>query len=364
MKVELVESVDALRAREAEWQQLYRHLPAASVFTSPTWVLNWIASFAADAPLRCLFLSDESGLQAVLPLVPVSTRWRRLPLVALTPCTNPHSVRSALLFDPAQRDEVFSAALETLRKQSGWDMLLLDGCDAGSGLKLPPLPEELEPQAWQHSCLAVQGSWDEYFATRSRDLRRNLRRAETDLAALGQIAFTVNENDPERLFAEWVQVDRASWKAEHGETIDANAQTTAYYRSLLQGFAAQGQLCGGVLSLDDAPIAVVICARDKGTLYTLKTAIRAEMSSARLSLGAVVMARMLASQWARPDLQLIDFVSKQSYTERWTSEVLHFERRALFATSWRGHIASLLDRSFQILNKRSIQKRRSPALET
>jgi len=205
----------------------------------------------------------------------------------------------------------------------------------------------------------VQGSWDAYLAGRSRDLRRNLRRAETDLASMGNMQFELIAAGPQRLFEQWVEVDRASWKASQGETVDSNAQTTRHYRGMLQRFAAQGQLLGGVLSLNDAPIAVVICASHKGICHTLKTAMREDLSSARLSLGAVVMARLLAAVWSLPDVRLIDFVSKQTYTERWTAEVLTFERRVAFAASWRGQAAALLDRAFQ-----RIARHRTPVAET
>ena len=360
MRVEIVDSLDGLREREAEWLTLYRRLPGASVFTSPAWVLNWIESFATETSLRCAFVCDEYGLQAVLPMVPVSTRWRRIPVVALTACTNQHSVRSALLFDPALRESIFADAQQALRDVGGWDMLLLDGC-AGpdSAGCIPQLPDELPVERWQHSCLPVHGRWEDYLAGRSRDLRRNLRRAEADLDAMGQIRFTVIEDDADRLYEQWVEVDRASWKADGGETVDSDAQTSGFYLGMLRCFAARQLLIGGVLSLDDRPIAVVICASDKGVCHTLKTAIREDLSSARLSLGALVMARLLAALWSRPGLYMIDFVSKQPYTERWSADAFTYERRVAFTASWRGQAAALLDHAVQRMTKR-----RSPVVQT
>lgn len=301
MKTEIIDSLDQLREHEAEWQSLYCRLPAAPVFTSPGWVLNWIENFAPKTPLRCVFARNADGLQAVLPMIPLRTRWRRVPVVALTACTNQHSVRSALLFDSALREAAFAASHDALREIGGWDMLLLDGCSGpDSADSVPPLPGELPAERWQHSGLPVSGCWEDYLTTRSRDLRRNLRRAETDLYAMGLVTFTLIEHDADRLFDQWAQVDRASWKADSGETINSSAQTSGFYLGMLRRFAALGQLVGGVLSLDDKPIAVVVCARDKGTCHTLKTAIREDMSSARLSLGAVVMARLLAAMWSHP----------------------------------------------------------------
>ena len=239
-------------------------------------------------------------------------------------------------------------------------MLLLDGCD-GPGLAgiVPTQADELPVERWQHSCLPLRGTWDDYLAGRSRDLRRNLRRTEAGLSTMGRLQFQLIEHDADQLFEQWVQVDRASWKASKGETVDSNAQTTGFYQGMLRCFSGQRQLLGGVLSLDDTPIAVIICARDKGICRTLKTAIRQDLSSARLSLGAVVMARLLAALWSQPGMHMIDFVSRQPYTERWTADTLTFERRVAFAASWRGQAAALLDRTFQF-----VVKHRSPVVQT
>jgi hypothetical protein len=348
MKLELVEDLAGLREREAAWSALHGRLPAAGVFTSPGWVLNWIENFAPDTRLRCLFASDRSGLRAVLPLLPVATQWRRIPVTALTACTNAHSVRSALLFDPADRERVFAGLADALRDDAGWDMLLLDGCDTAQGEGVvPPLPRELPAERWQHYALAVHGTWANYHAALSRDLRRNLRRAESDLHALGRVRFDVEERDADGLFEQWVQVDRASWKADGGETVDHNPQTRAYYRDMLRGLAAGGRLLGLVLRLDDTPVGVLVCLRDKGVLCTLKTATRADLSTARLSLGALLVAELLQRVWARQDVRLVDFVNKQPYTERWTRQTLEFERRVSFAPSWRGQAAVWMERAYQ-----------------
>jgi Acetyltransferase (GNAT) domain len=370
MKLERLNDIAALRALQPQWTQLYQSLPGASVFTSPSWVLNWLDNFAPQTPLRCLTLWDDASstqppalrallpqpptLRAVLPLLPVRTQWRRVPVTALTACTNAHSVRSAILFDQADRSAVFNALAQDLRSAPDWDMLLLDGCD----LPMDPsgasaLPRELAPERWQHCTLTVQGAWDAYLASLSRDLRRNLRRVQADLSAMGAVQFEVIEDDAEKLFAHWVTVDRASWKADHGETVDSNAQTQSYYRRMLTDAAALNQLLGVVLMLNNQAVGTLIALRDKGVLYTLKTATRADLSTARLSVGALLMAHLLQTVWQRGDVHQIDFVNKAPYTTRWTTQTREFERRVAFAPSWRGQAAGWLERICQRMNERT-----------
>ena len=356
MKLERVSDIASLRALQPQWTRLYRSLPCASVFTSPAWVLNWLDHFAPSTPLRCLTLWDEAtgpqphALRAVLPLLPQRTQWRRVPVTALTACTNAHSVRSALLFDPADEPTVFHALAQDLRRAPEWDMLLLDGCDLAADLpRATALPRELAAERWQHCSLTVQGSWEAHLAARSRDLRRNLRRVQADLSTMGAVEFELIEHDAARLFDHWVMVDRASWKADHGETVDSNAQTQNYYRRMLTEAAAQNQLFGVVLMLNKQAVGTLVALRDKGVLYTLKTATRADLSTARLSVGALLMAHLLKTVWQRGDVKQIDFVNKAPYTTRWTTQTREFERRVAFAPSWRGQAAGWLERVCQRL---------------
>lgn len=347
MRIERLDTLDGLQRQQDEWAALHRRLAGVSLFNSPDWVLNWLTHFAPTQPLHALLARDANGLQAVWPLVAQRSRWRRLPLTALVACTNAHSVRSALLVDPARADAAWAALEQSLREAGGWDLLLLDGCDAGAGAasQVPPLARELPVQAWQHAWLAVHGDWPAYLASRSHDLRRNLRRTERGLAALGRLDFELIEGDAERLFGLWVQLDRASWKAEHGETVDSSECTAGYYRGLLRRLTAAGNLLSGLLWLDGVPLALVVAAQQRGVLYTLKTAMRSDLSSARLSLGTLVMARLLEAAWQRPGLRGVDFVSRQDYTDRWTGQCRSFERRGALAQTWRGHLAGWLDRA-------------------
>lgn len=350
MNARLIQNMVELRTYESAWQGLYERIPQASIFTSPTWVLNWLQSFAAPDSLRCVLVFDQDDLQAVLPLVRVATRWRRVPVIALCACTNAHSVRSAWLYRPQRKLAIFAVALQLLRRMGHWDMLLLDGCaGAHTDAALPNLPAAQPITHWCHSSLTISGTWSDYFSGRSRDLRRNLRRTAQGLRAQGVLEFEVLTQDADQLMRHWVVIDRASWKVNAGEVVDSNEQTLGYYQHMLQGFAAKQQLLAGVLLLNRQPIATVICTHDKGVCNTLKTAMRQDFADAKLSTGALVMAHLLEHLWSHPSIRCVDFVSKQPYTDRWTSENLSFTRHLVFALSWRGCLVRVLEASLRRL---------------
>lgn len=345
MNAHIIHDMVSLRAQEPAWQALYERVAQTSLFTSPTWVLNWLQGFATPESLRCIMVYHNQELQAVLPLVRVATRWRRIPVMALCACTNAHSVRSAWLYQPHCKEAIVTAALGVLHQAGPWDVLLLDGCaGADSGAALPPLQNEEPVQHWNHSRLDILGSWVDYLHSRSRDLRRNLRRTTESLHAQGKLEFQVHTGNPDQLMQHWIAIDRASWKAEAGEVVDSNQQTQHYYLGMLRGFAAKQQLLGAVLLLDNNPIATVICAHDKGLCHTLKTAMRQDYAGPRLSTGALVMSFLLEHLWSHPTIRCVDFVSKQTYTDRWTRDNLAFERRLVFAPTLRGRLLRTIER--------------------
>lgn len=344
MNAHLIQDMATLRTHESAWQALYERVAQASLFTSPAWVLNWLQSFAPPDSLRCVVVYNGDELQAVLPLIRVPTRWRRVPVMALCACTNAHSVRSAWLYLPEQKDALVAAALHVLRQAGQWDVLLLDGCPgAPTNITLPNLPAEEPVQHWFHSRLDLSDTWSNYLNSRSRDLRRNLRRTTEGLRAHGTLEFEIHTQDPDPLLHHWMAIDRASWKAQAGEVVDSNEQTLRYYHGMLQRCAATRQLLAGVLLLDRTPIATVICAHDKGMCHTLKTAMRQDFAGARLSTGALVMAYLLEHLWSHPTIRSVDFVSKQPYTERWTRDTLAFERRLVFSRSLRGSLVHAIE---------------------
>jgi Acetyltransferase (GNAT) domain len=344
MRVQTLSSLDALHALQPQWEALYRRVDSASIFTSPTWVMNWLHAFGHMGSLRCIALYEGETLHAVLPLLQVATRWRKVPVRALIACTNAHSVRSVLLFAPEHATPVRDALQQWLHTQGEWDLLLLDGCDNPlQGVVLPSLDREEPRHPWQHSVLPIEGSWSQYLGGRSRDLRRNIRRTVEGLASHGTLKTRIDTVWSQQLMDDWIAIDRSSWKASDGETIDNDTHTLHYYTRMLQEFSQQGQLLAMTILCDETPISNVICVHDKGVFYTLKTASRKDFCSASLSPGLLAMSELLEYIWNQAHAHTVDFVSKQSYTERWSMASQTFERRSLFSGTWRARIARVLE---------------------
>ena len=121
--------------------------------------------------------------------------------------------------------------------------------------------------------LELPASFDEYLAARSSKFRNYLKRVERKIAAESEVSVTdytaVDEVD--RAYDMLLEIERASWKHEHGTAISAVPHQVGFYRDLCQGAAARGRLHLQVLSLGGRPAAYNLGYIRDSTYFYLKT---------------------------------------------------------------------------------------------
>lgn len=351
MKLEVIDNIAELRKRRPAWEKLYQDDPLSGIFLSPEWILNWLAHFGVDKPLRFLWLTEDNQLVALFTFVLQNSRWRRLPVRQLTYCINTHSVRGGYLVSKGYEKEAIGAVASYLNEQKDWDMLVADGNPLSmywfQGALTGCTRESLRSAPWGHSYLAVDTDWESYFRTLSHDFRRNLKRTERDLALQGDINFqyATSLDDLSLAFDAMREIDAASWKAIKGETIDENANLSSYYLGLAKEFAAAGKLVLGILRVGGEPTAMIMALHDKGILYTMKTSFKMNIGSARISPGNLVMFHLLKNAWNKNFIG-IDFVSKQPYTEKWKANTQFFCRDLLFNSRIYGKTLQILETAY------------------
>lgn len=335
MKVEVIDSIEALTARRSAWEALYQADTEASIFLGPDWLLNWLTHFATNKTLRFLWLTDNSTPVALFPFIVHRARWRRLPVRQLGYCLNTHSVRGGYLVRASYADAAIRAAFQHLDHYRDWDVCVAEA----SPIAQPTLAngvarQRSTPRAppWEHSFLRIDTDWDTFYKSRSRDLRRTLRRSEQDLGKIGAVEFRMfsDGDDVDRAITEMCTIDSASWKAQRGETIAAQATVLNYYTGIVRSFAATGKLLVGSLRVGGQAQAMVLALYDKGVLYTLKTSFVMAIGNARVSPGTLAIYYFLQDVWHR-QFHSIDFVSKHTYTDKWTRDTQAFCRELVFS---------------------------------
>ncbi|MBU8895069.1 hypothetical protein DRW03_02260 [Corallococcus sp. H22C18031201] len=201
LRVDKVETVEGLHALRSDWQRLAQAHGGGVPFTTWEWNATWWAHFrerrvSVRDGLFVLALRDASGaLVAVAPLMRTERpgmgplRARVLQFFGADP--NVTELRG-IVRDPAHEREVYAALADYLREHADewdwmmWSGLRMDGDAARELAALAPLSATREVPMFT---LPLEGNWEAFKSTRSRNIKESLRKCYNSLKRDGH-AFT------------------------------------------------------------------------------------------------------------------------------------------------------------------------------
>jgi len=126
------------------------------------------------------------------------------------------------------------------------------------------------PTAW----IELQGSFDDYWAARGKNLRQNLRKQRNKLAAEGtatQMRVLQAPDDMVGAIERYGALEAAGWKADRGTAIHPGNDQGRFYTRLLHEAALRGEARVFEYLLDARTVAMNLCQLRGGTLVVLKT---------------------------------------------------------------------------------------------
>lgn len=122
--------------------------------------------------------------------------------------------------------------------------------------------------------ITIQGSFEEYWAGRGKNLRHNLKRQRNQVAKQ-RIELRVDRvssaSEVAAAMAEYSKLETAGWKAESGTAVRTNDAQGRFYRQLLEDHCAQGNGSIYRLWLGDRIVASDLCVDNGETVVILKT---------------------------------------------------------------------------------------------
>lgn len=120
----------------------------------------------------------------------------------------------------------------------------------------------------------IEGSFDEYWNKRGKNLRQNMRKQRVKLAADGvQLTMQVlrEHADMAPAIARYGSMESTGWKAQEGTAIHPDNVQGRYYRELLEQASLGGEAVVYQYLFDDRVVAMNLCLLRHGTLVVLKT---------------------------------------------------------------------------------------------
>ena len=298
-----------------------------------------------------LSVARSSETLCFLPLVVRPISVLGCPLRLMSPVADSYKTHGDVLsseFDEATV-RTLPAGLYALPKR--WDVFRMSNvpethalaCHFISAVPRRPLGT-LMRDAYVSYSLEPPNTVEDYLAARSAKFRNHLKRVERKLAseATASVKEVAATEDVDGAYQMLLEVERGSWKHQHGTAITAVPHQVGFYRDLCHGAAARGRLHFQLLSLRDRPVVYNLGYVRDSTYFYLKTSFVEPWKS----LGVVTHLRAcLIRSLIDRRLRFIDFPAEPYEWKRQWTETLRWHRRLdLFRGTPAGLTLSLAER--------------------
>jgi CelD/BcsL family acetyltransferase involved in cellulose biosynthesis len=324
--VTVVERPDRIETIAAEWDSLADQVDAPP-FLRPGWADAWWRAFGAGT-LEVVAVRRAGRLAAVVPLQ------RRGGV--LTSLSNWHTPQ----FGAVGEDEPALAELAAALFSKGARRTTLAFLDSG-GMDTQALLAAAETDGRRllvrtlerPPYLDLDGNWEDYEATRSGKLRRDLDRRLRLLEQEGSVSVDVSDGSDrlDELLAEGFSVEGSGWKSEQGTAIESRPETRSFYSEVARSGAKAGWLRLAFLRLDGRPVGFQFGLESGGCYYFLKGGF--DVAFLRFAPGKLLLRAMLQRSFAS-GLVRFDFGGgDEAFKSEWTDSSRELIRLDALASS-------------------------------
>ena len=252
----------AFHALADAWNASASAAVAPSVFLRHEWFEAAYAWRSASARLALMLHRNDGATMSVLPLVQPIDRPRSLELL-----TVPDTQFADMVAPSASTAVAAHAFAAALRARRDWDVLHLNYLrdDSATIRHLVPALEDTGlathvAARGDNPFVDIGRPWADYFATRSRRLKKALKLAANRLGKAGEIRIehvtaACDEATFQRALETTIAISAASWKQRTGNALDQPGPQ-AFIRSLSEAARREGWLSIWLLHLDGRPLAM------------------------------------------------------------------------------------------------------------
>ena len=240
MKVDLINSFEALCELQPEWDVLVKSLTGSTPFQTTQWQLTWWKHFGSGI-MHSLAFRNGNQLVGLLPMF--RHEWNgqeQLTLIGsgISDYLDPPVV-------PEFAGQIVTAIARELTSNNSWNVCNWQDLSDNTPLQALSIASELcvDKQA-DTVCSAVPltADFESYWRERSADHRRNIARYSRKAEAEGAVEFKVEHNADPLLLGALIELHGARWRKQ-GEsgTIAAN-RSAAFLRDVADQLSRIGAL--------------------------------------------------------------------------------------------------------------------------
>src|SRR5579875_630664 len=273
MRLEVIDTFGGLEQIRGEWAAFERTVEGRTPFQSPEWLLTWWRHFGSGE-LQMLVFRAECAMAGVVPLFRHEWQGRR----QLTLMGSGISDYLEPAIAPEHRNEVIERLRRYLVESDDWDICdwqdmgraAIAGLAAEAGSALTGIGRLQEDTPCSE--IRLSGEFEEYWAHRSKDLRRNLKRYGQRAEETGPIEFGVTCRADGGLIDELIRLHGDRWGKQGQPGMVAANRSGEVLREVAGEFERRGLLRIFALRLRGAVVAISIGFWDGVKLYSYLSA--------------------------------------------------------------------------------------------
>ncbi len=279
MKVERISNLTAMR--QGDWEDLLIQSGNKSLFMTWIWLTTWWEVYGADHELWWLNVKDNDGsLMGSAPLYLRRHRnglilpHRELRFIGTGAPVSPEHLD--ILAAPGKSAIVLPAINDFLSEQAeDWDVLLLtdltDKEGSGTALELRPVEDQFPMAPY----IPLPASWEEYFKSLGKWLRRTITRQRNKQTREMEMSFQVWSPKQESFesaftkFEKLYALRKESMKVEN--KFEVSAGYRKFHRLLAFRFSAKGWLNLAFLKIGTREVACEYTFKYRDALYSYQS---------------------------------------------------------------------------------------------
>jgi CelD/BcsL family acetyltransferase involved in cellulose biosynthesis len=278
-RLEVLTSLDALRALAADWDDLWLRSDAPAPTSRAETAAQWVETFSPEARICAPVVFD--GLQPLAAMLVVGRRVRG-PLELGTLAINDWCDCGDLLLDPAARtDEALDLLVQGMMRHAPWPLIRLESIaldqsrwqSLAAAARRAGLGVHVQTDC-QVGRVCLPDDWQQYEAGWSANHRRHMRRAERRALADGPLELCTYENPTgpqlRKLLERGFEIEDRGWKGTAGTSVRKHAQLAEFLVRQSEQLAAWRQLVLVFLEHRGRAIAFELGHTAKGVYFSTK----------------------------------------------------------------------------------------------
>ena len=348
---------------QAEWDALIAKCCPTPLPLTHAWLLAWWKAFAVDMEMEFRCAYQGNALVGVAPFVRTRERYRGVPITLLKLAANGHSPYSSVIVDPSLPSRETEKVLSALTQVTSSEVGLFFKIEEDSDLKRflmdrskPGHERVLEKPSLRTPCVAIDRSWEDYYRSRPRSLKKSLNHKLNRFRKNGE--FTIDTelvtSADQPIIDELIAISANSWKSSIGNDLQSNKRSRHFLLNLVGTFGKARALNAWIVRHKGAPVAFELHLIHDQVVYPIRADFDQHFKS--YSPGSVLEYTALKSLFDKGLCrQYYTCADDYWYLRNWTDEYRTFCSVELFGDSPKLRLLYFCENNLVPVVKRVIQ---------